>query len=354
MLGIIKSNIHYCIAEFFHIRRKPRIIQLPITSKCNSRCLTCNIWKIRESVDINPDTLKKILGDPFFSEVVAVGINGGEPTLHPNFIEVVKSVLILPKLQTIYLISNCINCDKILLILKDVYSLCKDRGVFLHLQISVDGVEDIHNHIRGIKVSFNRSIQMIKEICNNRYKYVDDFNIGCTISKYNIDYIPQFEDYFSQYNIPIYFHLAVPNKRIHNFDDATFPVMTDKHATQMAKEFFYMKSSKAITKIERIRYFLIYLYLSGHSKKRLFQCSYLYQDITINENLDSYLCATASEKVCNLKEYIPSYKKYNRQAKATKHHCNTCIHYANIPNLYGIYIYYKYKLLLYKWLSKYK
>ncbi len=354
MLGIIKIYFNYYLGELFNIRRKPRTLQFPITSRCNSRCVTCNIWKHQERMDVNPEELRKLFSSSFFTEVKDVGINGGEPTLHPNFIDVVKAVLTLPKLQNIALISNCINSDKLLYLLHEIYPACKEKGVFLHLQLSVDGIGDIHNEVRGVKISFERTMKTLNELYHHRVKYLDAFDIGCTISRQNVDYLVQLEEYFSDYDVPIYFHLAVPNKRIHNFNDAPFSVLNDKHATQMAKEFFLCRAFKACNRLEKIRSTLIYLYLAGKTHRRMFMCNYLYQDITLNENLDTFLCATASDKVGSFLDGVPSYNQYNRMINTTKKHCDTCIHYANLPNLRGLWTYFLYKLSTFNWLSKYK
>lgn len=354
MISIVKSFLLFLLMDFFHVRRKPRTLQLPITSRCNSRCLTCNIWNQKEKKDIDSVALKKIFRQSFFSKVSTVGINGGEPTLHPNFVDVIESVLSLPKLGHIFLISNCVNSNKLLSSLEIIYPLCKQKGVKLHLQLSIDGVGEIHNTIRGINKSFDNTLCTLEELCNNHYKYVDEFNIGTTISKYNVDYLIQIQEYFSSFNVPVYYHLAVPNKRIHNFTDASFSVLSDKHALQMAREFFYARSISEKSRKERIRCCLIYLYLSGYTRKRMFKCDYLYQDVTISENLDIYLCATASEKVGNLVKELPTYSHLNKLAKETKIHCNQCIHYANVPNMRGYLAFIKYRLITYNWLKKYR
>ena len=49
------------IAEWFPFRKKPFVIQMPITSRCNSRCVTCNVWRHRERIDIDDNALKKAL-----------------------------------------------------------------------------------------------------------------------------------------------------------------------------------------------------------------------------------------------------------------------------------------------------
>ena len=266
----INTYLYYYLHLFFHLRRKPRVLQLPITSKCNSRCLTCNIWKHKERIDIDYLKLQDLFKNSFFSDVVAVGINGGEPSLHANFVDVVNAVLTLPQIESIFIISNCINKDKLLSLLREIYPICKDHGVILHLQISVDGIGEVHNNVRGIKISFDRVIQTINELCEHKEMYLDEFDIGCTISKYNVDYLVQVEEYFSEYDVPVYFHLAVPNKRIHNFEDAPFTVMSDTHSRQMAKEFFHKKYNNSKMRMERIRYFLIYYYLTGNSQNDYF------------------------------------------------------------------------------------
>lgn len=354
MIRLIKTYLDYYLGVFAHIRRKPRTLQFPITSRCNSRCLTCNIWKQHDKKDVSVENLETILTNPFFSKLHFVGLNGGEPTLHNNFVEVVKVILNLPELKAIAIISNCINSNRLLNLLKIVKPLCKEKGVRLSLQISIDGIGGLQDFVRGIRFNFEKSLATLNELCQNKDQYVDSFDVGCTISKYNVDYLSQMEEFFSDYDVPVYYHLAVPNKRIHNFDDAPFSVLTDKHATQMAKEFFYSRISKAHNRIERIRYTLIYLYLAKYTNKRTFICNYLYQDITIDENLDTFLCATASEKVGSIKNEVPTYKEYNNCAKITKMNCNTCIHYANFPNIRGLLVYIKYRLSTYMWVKKYK
>ncbi|WP_233569322.1 radical SAM protein [Alloprevotella sp. OH1205_COT-284] len=332
---------------------KPRTLQLPVTSKCNSRCVTCNIWKYKEKSDIDPIALKTVLSNPFFSRVKSVGLNGGEPFLHPEFVEVVKAVLSLKRIKHITVISNCICQEKTLKTLAEIYPLCKQKNVKLHMQISIDGVHAIHNKVRGVKISFDRSLKVIQTLKKNPGVYVDNFDLGYTISKYNVDYMVQTKEYFQNLKIPIYFHLAVPNKRIHNFNNAPFSVLTEKHATQMAKEFFYSMPIHEKKIIQKIRYTLIYLYLAGKTSKRMFICDYLYSDITINEIFDTFLCATASDKVGNLLEKIPTYKEYNSLVEPTSKHCDTCIHYANVPSLLGLYTFFIYKIKTFKHIQRY-
>lgn len=351
------------LIDYFRIklkfRIKPRALQLPITSRCNSRCLTCNVWKNRDKVDINSSKLAEILSDNYFSKVQSVGINGGEPTLYNDLDGLLSALFSLPYLKSIYFISNSVNSNKLLHVLEVMKSRCSERGISFNLTVSVDGVGDVHNSVRGIPNSFKNTVNTIKEILLNTSKYCDNINLGCTVSKYNIYYLVELESYFQDYSVDLFYHLAVPNKRIGTFEDADYTVFSDERAKLMAQEFFFGKYVSTKKKSMKIVYFLNYYFLKSKVKSRLAICSYLYKDLTIDENLNLYLCATASEKIGNLNEATVGELIRSKQIKKieadVQKQCDSCIHYCSIPNLKGLIIFlFHYGNDLIVWLVKYK
>ena len=62
-------------------RKYPKVLQLPITYKCNSRCIMCNVWKMDCSKEMTVEEFANFVKDPIFKKIEAVGINGGEPSL---------------------------------------------------------------------------------------------------------------------------------------------------------------------------------------------------------------------------------------------------------------------------------
>jgi MoaA/NifB/PqqE/SkfB family radical SAM enzyme len=309
--------------------------------------MTCNVWKNKPFTDINPEDLQKVLQDSYFKKIEAVGLNGGEPTLHQNFNEVIDAVLQLPKLKSVHIISNALNTDKILAILKYAKTQCSSKGVRLGLTVSIDGIAEVHNFVRGIPLAFDRTVKSLNEIAGNKNDYCDYMEIGCTVSRHNVFNLAETDSYFSEYSVPVFYHLAVPNKRIGTFDDYDYSVLSDTRAKLMAEEFFltkYLMDSKNFS--EKIRYFMNYYFLKNEGKGRLAMCSYLHRDITVDENLNVYLCATASDRIGNLKEN--NFKKFIRdgQLKAVENRlrqeCNTCIHYVDLPSLKGLFVFCRY------------
>ncbi len=328
------------LLNVLHIRRKPRTLQMPITSKCNSKCVTCNVWMYHENVDIDPIKLKTLLKNPFFSKVRSVGVNGGELTLVKNFADVIDALFVLPKLKSLYLISNGLLPDKLFTLLKETKQKCDEKGIFLNICISVDGYAAVHESIRGIPNCFPKTKRILDEFKNNLELYAHGVTVGCTISQKNVAYLRQAEEFFRNYPFYVQYHLAVPNKRIHTFDCAErYNVLNDEYSRMLAEEFFYAKFWESKW-TDRYAYFCQYYYLKNKGHGRLCGCQYKYRDVTIDENLKMYLCATASDELgdTNVEKIsdILSGKRFCKLEKSVCQNCDTCIHYVySTPTIKG-------------------
>lgn len=329
------------------MRQAPLVLQMPITSRCNSRCKTCNVWKYHENIDMDPVALEKALNDAFFSEVRSVGLNGGEFTLVPNFLDILDSVLTLPKIRYIYCISNGLFPKRLFEYLEQSKEKCKKKGVHLHICISVDGVGKVQENVRGVPNSFKKTQEVIETLYNQREKYCDSFSVGCTISIHNIDYIKETQAYFDSFkDLAVEYHCAIPNKRIKTFDDAEYYVLKDDKKRLQVAEFFYEKYLYSKSVQQRYQNFSNYYFLIHKGQERINTCAYINRDVTIDENLNLALCATASDVIGNLKEHTASElvrtKRYKTVQNEVLHYCNNCGHYSYHPlTLKGKYEYIK-------------
>ncbi len=330
------KQIKELLSYYLHFRQKPLVIQMPITSRCNSRCKTCNIWKLSDHVDIDHEALKKALRDPFFSQVKTVGLNGGEFTLVPNFIDIINSVLILPQIKDIYCISNGLAPKRLFEYLEKAKEICKQKSVKIHICISVDGYGKVQEEVRGIPNCFKKTKEILDFLSTNKDKYCDDFSVGCTISIHNIDFIKETEMFLNTYNnLQVEYHCAIPNKRILTFDNADYYVLNDERKRIQAAEFFFEKCITSKSLHMRIQYFSSFYFLIHNGYNRLNICSYTNRDVTIDEKLNLLLCATASEVIGNLKEKsateLTKTKCYKKTQKEILNLCDNCVHYTYHP-----------------------
>lgn len=68
-------------------REGPQILSYLVTNQCNSHCITCSVWKDKESQQISLDKLEEIVKNALFRKIRHVGISGGEPSLSTNLLD---------------------------------------------------------------------------------------------------------------------------------------------------------------------------------------------------------------------------------------------------------------------------
>ena len=216
-------KIGYHFLRFYNIKDNklhyPVSLQLPITNKCNLDCLMCNIKCKNSSKEITVDILNKTMKSKLLKKITSVGVNGGEPFVLADIVERV-SVLVnaLPKLKSIYIISNGTFTENIIKKLPLIYDVCKKKKVFLQLSISIDGIGKIHDIVRCKEGTFDRAINTINIIKSDLKKYCDYLNIICTVSKANVYNLPETDEFAKMNGWNISYNVATIHERLYNYN----------------------------------------------------------------------------------------------------------------------------------------
>lgn len=152
----------------------PHFFDIQITDICNLKCIMCNSSQSIGSM--NYDALKGLLEqiNCFSQERKIININGGEPLLHPNFKEL--SEYAGKSKDAFWLITNGLLIDRFF----------EEIIKYKLLVISIDGLKEAHNLIRGNGV-FEKVTENIKKlnifVNENNIQLNVIFNI--LINKYN-------------------------------------------------------------------------------------------------------------------------------------------------------------------------
>jgi len=343
-------------------KRYPKVLQLPITYMCNSKCVMCNIPNMNSDNEITPEELEEILRDPLFKNIRSVGINGGEPFLKKDIERYVEKVLLLPKIKSLNIITNGLLTPIILKKTKNIYKMCKERNVSFHISVSLDGVEDIHDKVRGVPGAFEKTIKTINELCKNKNEYCDSVDIGCTISKHNIDYMIQLEKYADLKGYEIKFRLAIPNKRIDSISKlGEFSVFYDFRKKQAAKEFFQRQVFKAKNIVDKYKYWSIFMFLSEKKPKRYLGCNWKENGITLDSKGNIYYCAVESNSLGNVRgrqigqTIFFSKENLRYRNSIINNKCDQCIHdYSGKPELKHVMKFVLFLLRERFWVNKHK
>ncbi|MBK8443764.1 MAG: radical SAM protein [Sphingobacteriales bacterium] len=313
-------------------KRYPKVVQMPMTYRCNAKCVMCNIWKMDWSNEVTLEEFEKHLSDPLFKEVRALGINGGEPSLVKQLPRYAEIILRLPKLQSLNIISHGFNRKLLLPALKEIYALCRQKGVHFHVSISLDGYGAVHEQVRGLRV-FPLVEATLETIKNEKSKYCDTLDLGCTVVQHNVEHLQELDVYARLRQYDIKYRLGIDNKRIESQKlHDQFSVLYDA-TYQTATEFFHSRYFKAKPLYEKFKYFSIYHWLATPParRRRLLGCDWKENGVTIDSRGDIYYCAVASDKIGSLRQttgesafFKPENLTYRTQI--IQNECDNCIH----------------------------
>lgn len=347
--------------EIGKIKAYPKVIQFPITYRCNSRCVMCNIWKMDHSNEMTLEEIKNYLKDPIFKEVSSVGINGGEPSLVKELPQIAEQVLNLPKIKFLNIISNGFNKEAFLIKVEKIYELCRKKSVNFHLSFSLDGYGEIHDNVRGVKKAFERASNSIYYVLENKSRYCDSIDIDCTIVKQNVNHLIELDTYASKKKYPMKYRLGIENKRIASDEIISdYSVLHDTKSRQSATEFIHSRFFKAKNIVDKFKYFSLFHFLSEKNPKRLLGCMWQDEGITIDAKGNIYYCAVASKKIGSLRkqkgeavffdEHNIAYRK-----SILKDMCRNCIHdYSGKPYIGDVLIFLKHYIFERIWCKIYR
>ena len=148
-----------------------------VTYRCNARCNMCNRYKApsKPEEEISLETIKK-LPPMYFTN-----ITGGEPFIRTDLKDIVRELY--KKSDRIVISTNGFFTDRIV-------DLCKEFPN-IGIRISIEGLEETNNKIRGLEDGFNKGYTTLKKL---REMGMKDVGFGMTVQDVNCkDLVPLYK-----------------------------------------------------------------------------------------------------------------------------------------------------------------
>lgn len=312
---------------------KPVVLQFPVVDHCNSHCQMCRIWANRQTDCIGLDALSKGLRNPLFSEVRTVGINGGEPTLRED-LPALTEVLFgeLPSLRAISLITNGYNSKQVITQIGALGTVVRAHGGRLDVMVSLDGVGELHDRVRGKPGNFERARAVIDFALAS--PLVDNVRIGCTIVKDNVYGLHDLLEYCQEAGLYVKFRLGVPHQRLYTAD-LREPYDLDEDEKYHAAEFLASLAEHYETQAGQ-RYF--YRSLIGQlldDAPRTAGCDWQHRGATITARGELQYCAVHSRSLGLIQEIDAEQAYFGNRPhlrEIVASQCAGCRHdYAGLP-----------------------
>ncbi len=148
-----------------------------VTYRCNAKCTMCNRYKVpsKPEEEISIETIRKL------PEMYFTNITGGEPFIREDLKDIVRELY--KKSERIVISTNGFFTERIV-------DLCKEFPQ-VGIRISIEGLEQTNNEIRGLEDGFNRGYTTLKTLVDMGMK---DVGFGMTVQDKNApDLVPLYE-----------------------------------------------------------------------------------------------------------------------------------------------------------------
>ena len=164
-----------------------------VTYRCNAKCNMCDVWHYptKPSEEIGPDVIKKL------PEMFFVNVTGGEPFVRQDLPEIIR--VLRKKARRIVISTNGFFTERII-------ELCQ-RYPDLGIRISIEGLEEANDLIRGMPGGYERTQNTLQEL---RKMGLEDIGFAITVQDSN------YKDLVELYRMARGFNYEFATATVHN------------------------------------------------------------------------------------------------------------------------------------------
>jgi MoaA/NifB/PqqE/SkfB family radical SAM enzyme len=201
--GFLRGVYDYNVARHFKTL-PPRAMMVPITYRCNSRCVMCNIWQWERKPEMSPDQFRSVLDDPLFGTIERLTFTGGEPLLRSDLMEVTDVFMeAMPNLRSFSFVTNGFMPERAEEYARAVLDRCEERSIGLSVSVSLDGLGQLHDEIRGVPGGFKKTeetLMRMKALGENH-----EFWLGanCVVFKANLYHLGDLREWCEERGISL-------------------------------------------------------------------------------------------------------------------------------------------------------
>lgn len=154
----------------------PRFLTYLVTFACNARCVMCDCWQKPSSNDLSPDEIRA-----FFTQLPpmdVVRLSGGEPFLRTDLADIARLTQDILRPFMLHITTNG-------LLTKRIVQFCETRDlrIPLYLLISLDGMAEKHNEIRGIPTAWETATRTLHTLAPRQR----DLNLRLAVNQTIVD-----------------------------------------------------------------------------------------------------------------------------------------------------------------------
>jgi MoaA/NifB/PqqE/SkfB family radical SAM enzyme len=139
----------------------PRMLTYIVSFTCNARCMMCDSWRKDNKDDLSLPEIERIFDQ--LPPMDIVRLSGGEPFVRRDLTEIARAAINKLRPALLHVTTNGFLTDRIV-------DFCERRpkDIPLHLLVSIDGVGERHDTIRGHRGAFEKAMDTLKALAARR------------------------------------------------------------------------------------------------------------------------------------------------------------------------------------------
>ena len=306
----------------------PVVLNLPVTDNCNARCIMCDVWKEPSAGDFTVDALERWLRLEPMRRLVHVGLSGGEPTLRRDLPDIFSAVCEgLPRLRSISITTHGFHPKRWLKLAPVLQGIASRHRVPLRVNVSVDGVGEIHDRVRRVPGGWRQVETTIDTLLDLGI----ELQLQCTVSRANVYFVGQTLSYARARELDIIFRVATEIERLGNLN-----VMQDAALDQDERSFFadFLLSDALLgwttNPARRLLYRDIARRLESGGARRA-PCSFQQRGLMLSPTGQVYQCSLARRPLADLAVAEEEFRWNSpplvaRRTRFVAERCPSCIH----------------------------
>jgi len=164
-----------------------------VTDHCVARCKHCLLGEQHGSTEeLTLDEIAKF--SKTMSPILFLLITGGDPFLRDDLFEIIEIFYKNNKVANLGIPTNGYTTGKVVEVMERVLKKCPDMDTAI--DISIDGIGEEHDEIRGVPGLFEKAVWTYHELEKLEEKYPNfNLNVAVTVSKFNQDKLLELYDY---------------------------------------------------------------------------------------------------------------------------------------------------------------
>jgi MoaA/NifB/PqqE/SkfB family radical SAM enzyme len=301
-------------------RRLGRPLPMPvnlavcITQRCNSRCRTCNVWRNPPGDEMSVGEWERVFRSIGRSHSW-ITFSEGESFLSKDAVSITRVIVENNDPQILLFPTNGILTRRVLDSVREILGFYRGR---LIVNLSMDGVGEAHDRIRGVKGNFRKLLRTIDALSGLRDEFKNlSIGVNTVVSRFNIDHVEEIQDFVSKEISPDahIFEIARNGASLYNRGTDIRP--DSGRYLEFAENLGGKDSGRTLTHFFRRRYYSL-LRETLEREKAVIPCYAGISSAHISSSGEVWGCSMLCEPLGNLRKSGYDFKRVWKSEQARK------------------------------------